>query len=201
MAVVVQTTEAGGLLGDEAAVALRPSSTYRALIARAEPVTWWRALERPALVLLVLGTALPITGVGRVTVGLVLTTTVAWTFALAVQLVAALALIASAPRRRIALPAALHLFYAGHLPWSLWLLSFAALTMADAPLMARDTVLHSVLIPIGWTAIVMAAFCREVLGDSRWVARVRTAAHQVLIYGFVLVYAAWAAGGWFRLFG
>src|SRR5262245_57745018 len=66
---------------------------------------------------------------------------------------------------------ALDLWFAGHLPYSLWLLiAFACMgAAANGPLRLLIT---SAIIPAVWTACIVAAFCRVVLGTSpsgaRW---------------------------------
>jgi hypothetical protein len=165
-------------------------------------VTWWRALERPAVVLLLIGTVLPIAATGRVTAGLVVTAMISWAFAVAVQFAAALIIAASVPTRRVSVPAAVHFLFAGHLPWSLWLLCFSMWAASDVTFIPGDVaVAISAIVPVAWTMVIVAAFCRTVLGTTRRGAGVRAVAHQAMIWSIALTYVAWAAGGWFRLVG
>jgi hypothetical protein len=57
----------------------------------------------------------------------------------------------------------------------------------------------SAIVPAAWTALIVAAFCRTVLGATPSGARWRAAAHQVGIWACALSFVAWSAGGWFRL--
>jgi hypothetical protein len=150
----------------------------------------------------VIGTVLPIAATGRVTAGLVVTATISWAFAVAVQIAAAILIAASVATRPVSIPAAVHLLFAGHLPWSLWLVGFSMWAVSGLTFIAGDAaVLVSTIVPVAWTTVIISAFCRTVLGTTRRGAGVRTLAHQVVIWSFALNYIAWAAGGWFRLVG
>ena len=94
--------------------------------ARAEGGDVLTALRRPLLVAIVLGVSTAISATGRVTPSLVLSTTLCWSFVVVLQAVIAIALIAAPARRTVGLPRALDLFFAGHAPWSLWMLAAAA---------------------------------------------------------------------------
>jgi hypothetical protein len=193
-----QTQRRGGVLSEEARIAFAPTATYRELLAHDRQVGWRRALERPAFVVLLMGTLVSIAATGRVSFRLVAFTAIAWSFAVALQLALAAILIASAPARRSRLPRALDLWFAGHLPWSLWLLVATPIVtlVPSAPL---GPILASTLLAIAWTAAIAAAFCRTVLGTTRQGSWLRAAIHQVLMVVLVLGYVSWAAGGWFRL--
>ena len=187
------------MLSDEVAVAFGPSRAYVRLAAADRSPTWLRALERPFIVLLVIATGVALVTTGRVTVSLLATAMLAWSFAVLVQLAAGALLVASAPDRPVSMPAALDLLFAGHLPWSLWLLVAAAWTTAAIASVPIVVVAATLVIPIVWTQFVLAAFCRAVLRTTASGARGRVALHQLLIWSFVLNYIAWNAGGWFRL--
>ena len=188
------------LLSDAVWVALRPAQAYTRLAGEAAAVRWRHVLEYPAIALLAFAIAVPIIAVGRVTAMLVLTTALAASLAIAVQAAAAAVLVASAPGRAVRLPAALHLLFAGHLPWTLWLAAVAAATVVidwlSLPVLAA-----TMAVPAAWTMAILLAFCRIVLGATARGARVRVAAHQALIWSCVLSFAAWGSGGWFRLLG
>ncbi len=66
----------------------------------------------------------------------------------------------------------------GHAPWSLWIFA-ATFALGSAPTWSRVEwpIIATSLIPIVWTSIIAAAFCRIVLGDSRNAAIARTALH------------------------
>jgi hypothetical protein len=192
-------------LSSELQVALAPVVTYQRLLAGPGPGSgpakaghYVRLLRRPALVVLVIAVMAPIMAVQRVTLGLVATAALSWSFAVALQMIVGLAVIASAPARRIAVLPALDLWFAGHLPYSLWMVvAFgltATLTSANMAL-----VILSAIVPAIWTAFIAAAFCRTGLGTTASGARWRAAAHFVAIWAITLSYIAWAAGGWFQL--
>ena len=186
------------MLADDVAVALAPGRTYAQLVERPEPISWWRALERPVLVLLVIGVAGAIATTGRVTAGLVANTMLVWSFAVAVQIAAGAAIIAVTASRRVTVLQAIDLLFAGHLPWSLWVCGVAAWAASDGGHVI-EIVAGGAAVAIVWNAIVVSAFIRVVLaarGGGIWA---RTLAHQGLIWAFGLTYIAWMSGGWFRL--
>ena len=61
-------------------VALAPDSTYRTLISNDEHIGGWKFLRRPLVVALVIGTAVPIMAVQRVTLGLLLSSALSFSF-------------------------------------------------------------------------------------------------------------------------
>ena len=140
----------------------------------------------------------PIMAVQRVTLGLVATAALSWTFAVLLQSIVGLAIVASAPARRIGVVPALDLWFAGHIPYSLWMLVVFALTgMLTAANLSL--VIVSAVVPAIWTAFIVTAFCQTVLGTTASGARWRAAVHFVSIWAITLSYIAWAAGGWFQL--
>jgi hypothetical protein len=157
-----------------------------------------RSLRRPALVVLVIAVMAPIMAVQRVTLGLVATAALSWSFAVVLQTIVGLVIIVSAPGRRIGALPALDLWFAGHLPYSLWMLVAFGLTALATSGNIRFVILSAV-VPAVWTAFIAAAFCRTVLGTTASGGRWRAAAHFVSIWAITLSYIAWAAGGWFQL--
>jgi hypothetical protein len=186
------------ILSTDVRLALAPDATYRRLLADEGAVSWARMLRRPALVLLVIATAVPIMAIQRVTLGLVITAALSWSFVVAIQFLAGAVVIASAPTRRIEIRRALDLWFAGHLPYSVWLL-LAAAVMGSARAGSVTIFIASALIPCLWTAAIVAAFCQTVLRTSRAGARSRAAVHVLVVWAIGLSYVAWAAGGWFQL--
>ncbi len=183
----------------EARLALAPDATYGRLLAEEAAVSWWRALRRPALVLLVIAVAVPIMAVQRVTVGLVLTAALSWSFVVAIQLLVGAVVVASAPARRIEIRRALDLWFAGSLPYSIWLLLAAAAMGSAQHAGSMALFIATALVPSLWTTAIVAAFCRTVLRTSRAGARWRAALHFLVVWAIGLSYVAWAAGGWFQL--
>jgi hypothetical protein len=155
-------------------------------------------LRRPAVVALVIGTAVPVMAVQRVTLGLVAASTMSFSFVVAIQIAVGAAVIASAPSRRLTMARALDLWFAGHLPYSVWLLTAAAV-FAGLPAASMDLLIVSAVIPAAWTAVIVAAFCRQMLGTSRAGARWRAAVHFVVIWAIGFELVALSAGGWFQI--
>ena len=182
----------------EVQIALSPDSTYRALVADDEHVAAWRMLRRPLIVLIVIATAVPIMAVQRITLGLLDSSIMSFGFVVLIQMVVGAAFIASARSRRAALPRALDLWFAGHVPYSLWLLTVAA-AFSVAPWGSLDLLFALAAIPAAWTAVVVAAFCRHVLGSSRAGARWRATVHFLGMWAIAFELVALSAGGWFQI--
>ena len=180
----------------ETHLAFAPSSTYALLLAE-PPTSLWKRL---GISLLVMAVVIPIMAVQRVTFGLVLLTAISWTFILAIQLALGALVIASVPSRAIGLTRAFDLWFAGHLPYSLWLLAIGPL-MANMEFGSIDLVIVLAVIPSVWTAAILSAFCRVVLGTSRAGGRWRAAIHFAAAWAISLQYVAWVAGGWFQITG
>jgi hypothetical protein len=146
------------------------------------------ALRRPALVALVLGVAAAMGATGRVTPALLLSTVVCWSFVVVLQMVIALLLIAGPARRTVGIARALDLFFAGHAPWSLWMLAVVAWAPSPVgrPLLPA---LLAALVPLVLTPRIVSAFFQEVLEMDPRDAMTRAAAHQALTWStFVILY-------------
>ena len=149
--------------------------------------------------LIVIGTAVPIMAVQRITARTVCLvhrcrSGLSWRY----RWPLARPSIGSARSRRAGLLRALDLWFAGHLPYSLWLLTTAA-AFAAAPWASLDLLIVLAVIPAVWTAVIVAAFCRHVLGTSRAGARWRAAVHFVVMWAIALELVALSAGGWFQI--
>jgi hypothetical protein len=146
------------------------------------------SLRRPLLVGLVLGVSAAMGATGRVTPALLLSTTLCWSFVVVLQAAIALALIAGPARRTVGIARALDLFFAGHAPWSLWMLAVVA--WAPSPVGRPFTpVLIAALIPLVLTPRIVSAFFREVLEMDPRHAVSRAAAHQAVTWlTFVILY-------------
>jgi hypothetical protein len=152
------------------------------------------------LVVLVLGTSLTIAATGTVSIGLVATITLAWSGVVLIQLLAALAVVGLAPRRRLPLGQATAAFFRLHLPWSAWLLAWALFTWITAPAGRHSTfIMWTALVPACWSAVLIYRFCREVLADAHRAAIVRTCAHQAIIWTSFVVIGGAAVGLWPRV--
>jgi hypothetical protein len=183
------------VLSINAQVALAPEGTYRRLVAEPARVRWWHALARPALVLLVMAVALPVMAVRTITVQLVFVSAAAWSLVVLVQIAMALPTIAWAPGRTVSVPRALDLWFAGHLPYSAWILLLPVITSIRPDLPALNMMAITFAVPTVWTTFIITAFCRRVLGAMPAGARWRAALHQVVSIAVVVTLALWAAGG------
>ena len=160
------------------------------------------ALKRPLLVAIILGTTVCIYALHRVTLGLAVSAVLTWSFAVAVQVLAAAVLIASSRRRTLGLSPAIDLLFMGHGPWSLWLLTAAAwAAWLPRPAKMDFIVVATAVVPTAWTALIVFFFCRAVLNDEPRHALVRTLFHQSLSWSFAGVYIAVVVQLWPRLIG
>jgi hypothetical protein len=176
-------------LSPEIRAIIAPFATYRALGRQEAPAGWSIALVRPALVAVVIGTSTAICATGRTTLSLVLSGTLCWSFLPAVQVLVAAAIIRSATRRPVSLARGIELLFISHGPWSLWLLTMTAWTLAagdDGP--PVDEVLLAAIVAAVWTAVIVFAFCSTVLETTIREAALRTVIHQAMIWTFVSAY-------------
>ena len=180
-------------------LALSPTETYRHLIAQPVPGTWRRALERPALVAVIIGTAITMSSARRVPLGLVLMGIVCWSFVPLIQLLIGLVVIGQARARPMSVPRCLELLFAGHLPWSLSTLVMVGLyTFTPVPVVVSAQVL-GLLVPAVWTTVIVWAFCCTALGCTPARARLLTAAHQALTWTAFCAYVLLLSGFWQRM--
>ncbi|HXD72542.1 MAG TPA: hypothetical protein VN628_02345 [Vicinamibacterales bacterium] len=151
-------------------------------------------LARPAIVLLVIAVALPIMAVRTITAGLVFFSAVYASLFVAVQIATAFATIVSAPGRKMGAARAFDLWFAGHVPYTAWILMLPFITAIPSagPL---DAMIVTLAVPALWSTFVMTAFCRNVLGDTPARARWRTAIHETVTLGALTAYGLWSAGG------
>ena len=102
----------------------RPKAAYSRLTAL--PMSGhWLLFRRPLLVAFLLGCAISLLTAGSLTLRLVTSATVTWSFVPLLEM-AALAVVWRLGSRRLSLPHAMDLFFTGHAPWSLWLIGFGA---------------------------------------------------------------------------
>lgn len=177
---------------------LGPEEMYRGAVAATTRASWLRALRTPALIAVLLGVITAIAATGRITASLVVSQTLVWAFVPALQVITAAMVIASVRRRRVDFPRALELLFAAHGPWSLWLIVFAA---SQGVAVNTDVMLASALVPIAWTAVLVAAFAREVLGLTASSARRRAFAHQAASVALMVIYIELATALWTRIIG
>ena len=176
-----------------------PRRAYAAALGQ-PAVGSWRAVRRPALVALLLGTGSAFSATGHVTIGLLLSGFVCWSFVPLLQMAAAGAIMRSSTSRTLPFGRRIDLWFMGHMPWSLWIFA-ATLAMGSARKGWRVEwpIIVSALIPIAWTSVIAASFCRVVLADPPRVARARTALHQAVTWTIALIYIANAVALWPRI--
>ena len=180
-------------------LALSPTETYRQLIAEPVRGTWLRALERPALVAVIIGTAVTLSSARRVPLDLVLMGIVCWAFVPLVQCLIGLVVIGRARGRPMSVPRCVELLFAGHLPWSLWMLVTIGIdTFTPVPIPLVIQVL-SLLVPAVWTTIILSAFCRIVLGCTPARAHLLIVAHQAMTWTAFFGYVVLVSGLWPRV--
>jgi hypothetical protein len=171
------------MLSTELRVALAPRRTYQQLFAHDTPVSWWQTLHRPATIVLFIGIVIPVMAVHRVTLWMAISAAAVWSIAPAIEYLAAICVIASVGSRKIRMARALDLWFAGHLPYSFWLLTLPVTTTAFR-IPSLEVIGLTVIAPTAWTTFIVAAFCRTILGVTPAGARVRAGLH---LAAFVVV--------------
>lgn len=187
-----------GIWSTDVAIALTPDQTFERLITNKPAVQVLSLIARLFLVLFAIAIVVPIMAVQRVTAALVATAALSWSFVLVIQIIVAVCVILSSRARRVGVLHALDLWFAGHIPYSLWMLGMATLA-ANSHVVDPVFLFITAVVPAAWTAWVVAAFCRRVLNVDRTGARRRAAAHQAVVWAIALQYAALTTGGWFQV--
>jgi len=188
------------LFSIDVSIALSPDQTFERLLANTGRAPGRSLIARLCIVVLTIAVVVPVMAVQRVTVSLFAIAAVSWSFVVAIQIAVAVGVIVSARERRIDMLHALDLWFAGHLPYSLWMLAVAALATSSG-LVDPVFLFATALVPSAWTAWVVAAFCRRALGNSPSSARRRAAAHQIVVWAIGLGYGALTSGGWYQIAG
>lgn len=179
-------------------IAFAPDAAYRRLRDAHLPGAGPRTAARLVLIALAIGTAVPIMAVQRVTAGLVATAALSWGFVLIVQIATAAAVIASAPRRAVGLGESFDGWFAGHLPYNLWVM-VACLVVANTRTEQLALLIASALIPTIWTWFVVSAFCQRMLDVGVAGARLRASIHAAAVWALAFGYMVWASGGAFQI--
>jgi hypothetical protein len=176
-----------------------PARAYAEAVRR-PPLGRWPAVRRPALVALVLGTGSAFSSTGHLTLGLLLSSFACWSFVPLLQIATAAAVMRSPTSRSLTFGRRLDLWFMGHAPWSLWIFVATLLMgVAPTPMRVEWPLIAGAVIPIVWTSIIGAAYCRVVLGDSRHAAIARMALHQTITWTIALLYVGWAVALWPRI--
>jgi hypothetical protein len=156
-------------------------------------------LERVAFIAILIGIAVTLSSARRLPPGLVLTGIVCWSFVPITQWLIGLVVIGRAPGRTLSVPRCLELLFAGHLPWSLWMLVMIGIdTFTPVPIPLVIQVL-SLLGPAVWTTIILSAFCRTALDCTPARAHLLIVAHQALTWTAFFGYVFLVSGLWPRV--
>ena len=164
---------------------ISPRETYARLARASSRGTLLTAFRRPLLVAIVLGVSMAKAATGHITPALVASTTLCWSFVIVLQVAIGLGLMSGAPRRTVGTARALDLYFAGHAPWSLWILAVAA---SPSPLGRPNwPFLIAAIVPLFLTARTTNAFFREVLEMDPRHAVMRTVAQQAITWGCLVI--------------
>jgi len=175
-------------------LALQPDATYRQLVGQHAQPSWARVVTRLCFLVLTFAVIVPILATHMITIRLALVSAAAWCFVALIQTAMAFVTIAPARGRTVSLARAFELWFAGHLPYTLWLLLLPAIIRLGQ-FVRFDFVLVTFAAAIAWASIVETAYCRVVLTASPAAARARVTAHQALMLTLVGAGVLWAAGG------
>ena len=148
------------------------------------------------LVSLIIGTATAAAATGRVTLSLVGSGALGWSFVPVLQLLTGLILIRG-PRGEWLVQ--LERYFELHWPWSLWILAYhAALLLLPTRALGTWLALTGV-VPMVVTARLLLHFTRVHVVDDRRAAIRRVVLHQAVTYSVFLAYAAVAVALWSRV--
>jgi hypothetical protein len=183
------------LLSPELRLALSPAETYQRLVHERPTGTGWRAFGRAAFFMLVFSAAVAMTATGHITLPLLFHIGLSWIILVVWQAMSGAAIILPARSRRVSVARAFELLFLAHVPWSLYALTMTALAVSEANVPILVVALTGVA-PIAWTSVVVAGFCRTVLGATAAGARRLTFVHQLVIWSGTLAFLWFAVGGW-----
>lgn len=153
-------------------------------------------LARMALTPVVIGTAASVMGTGRVTMSLVASTALCWSFVPVLQLLTGLLLVRGAAAKGSALAR----YFATDRYWSSWMLALAAVVLLmPNPGGVVLYLLGTAVVPLLLTARALVWLRRDLSGDSRAAARTIVVLHQTITILLILAYAMWAGALWPRI--
>ena len=178
-------------------LALTPTATYDRLVQTRQTGRAAALAGRLVLAAAVIGVNAAVLATGRVSLELAGGLALWWSFVLLVQAVAAAAVILPARGRAVTALRAFELWFQSHVPWTLWLLLAALLSILMGRKVGDTRLTVAALLPLAWTAVLLAAFARQVLRSRR--PALVVAVHQMVLWGLALCYVAYAIGGWDRV--
>jgi hypothetical protein len=174
---------------DDARVMVRPFRTYAELATardeEADAATRSRLALRIGLILLTLAGFVSLSAAGRLVAFHVASSMVAWSFVPLAQAAAFALTLRLVARDRRVLPA-LELYFTGHAPWLVFLLSLAGVCLfapdvyaVMSALLAKGVLPALMLVTIVWSAVITFACLRAGVGLPRG----RAAGATALFYG------------------
>jgi hypothetical protein len=175
---------------------VRPSATFGSAAGAAARVDWWTAWRRPIFVAFVLGCMVSLLTSGTLTLRLVASATSYWAAVPAIEVLAfAVVMAIGRHRRRVPLPAAIDLFFAGHGPWTLLLLGLGASLSFLPPNLGWMLLLRlwvwATLAILAWSAYIDFCFFRNGLGQSSPAAVRDVLLLRVLTWTAIVALFAW----------
>ena len=178
---------------DELRIMLRPVSTYRQLSKAVDDSGVWVMIRRPLFVAFVAGAFVSISVSGRLTLLLLLDGMLFWSFVPILQGVLMCGIVVLFGRRQMPTSKALDLFFMGHGPWLVWLVSIAA-TCLFFPV--KQFYLWPVqwgwVLPISllgasiWSSVTTFAFLRGALELSKLRASALLLLYTLLFWGIFI---------------
>lgn len=153
-----------------------------------------------ALIALVIGSSVTVSSTERITLPLVLAGAIGWSLVPCLQLLTGLLLLRGSSHA-VERSRALHRYFDTHWPWSLWILTAAALTLVPATRTFAVWILLTAGVPLIWTVRLLFRYCREVLHLPAPLALRRVALHQAATCALALAYVNFAVALWPRVLG
>lgn len=167
-----------------------PSGAFHYLASQPAGEGLWLLVRRPLFLAAVLGCAVSLAASGTVTPRLAIPAATYWTFVPLVE-VLALAIVIWSRRRQTSLPAAIDIFFAGHAPWTLYVMGLAGVLAFVPPqrgweLMTTAGIAGLVLAAV-WSAWIDFHFFRWIFGATRAAAARDVAVCRVLTWTTIFV--------------
>ena len=196
---VLTPAASDGFWSAEVQVMLRPFAAYQRLASEPAPADGWGFLQRPLFQAFLLGAIASLGIARRLSLPLVLSAGIAWSFVPALQIASVLAVRRSVGHRSLPPGRSIDLYFMGQGPWLLWLLVLVAVQgllppeRAAAAMGPKGPLFWSFAVPLLWSPLLTYAFLRGALQASRARALRALGLHTALIWGVVL--------GFFQLSG
>jgi hypothetical protein len=180
---------------DELRVLVHPVGSYRQLAAQATDDGPWFVLRRPLFVALVAGAFVSFTASGRLIVPLLLDGALFWSFVPILQMSAIAGVVLTLARGRMPITKAIDLFFVGHAPWLLWLLTVAGTCLFFPmkriylwPTQPGWLLPFSLLIAWIWSNVTTFGFLRGALDLTVRQSIVALLFYTVMLWGIVFAY-------------